>query len=181
MTVLMALVWSTVWTWRVTVISASSSNSSSRSLSDSSEAMICKKDAAPQDWPTRNVRPWVKSKLSGTMKSFVPMPVLGMSPQEKRNGSRPPGWSWPWRASSRSQPLRTWDCTPSRLKLPMMSASTRSSRGRAAARLSAGAPNVIYLERTMPLLLRAICRFSISTYSPRMLSNSSWAIGILTL
>ena len=67
------------------------------------------------------------------------------------------------------------------MKLPMMSLDTRSSRGRAVSRPSAGTPKVMYLERTIPLLLRAICRFSISTYSPRILSKSSWAIGILTL
>ena len=39
--VLMALAWSTVWMCRVTVISASTSRRSARSLSESSEAMIC--------------------------------------------------------------------------------------------------------------------------------------------
>ena len=49
------------------------------------------KDAAPHVWPTRNERLWRKSKLSGTIKSFVPMPVWAMSAHLKRNGSRLPG------------------------------------------------------------------------------------------
>ena len=40
--VLMAFSWSTVWIWRVTVISASSSKISASSLSESSDAKICK-------------------------------------------------------------------------------------------------------------------------------------------
>ena len=41
--------------------------------------------------PTRNERLCRKSKLSGTIKSFVPMPVWAMSAHLKRNGSRLPG------------------------------------------------------------------------------------------
>ena len=56
----------------------------------------------------------------------------------------------------------------------------KGAKGRAAAIPSAGTPQVIYLERSMPLLLRAICRLSIPTNSPRMLSKSSAWAGMFT-
>ena len=112
---------------------------------------------------------------------MVPRPVLGMSRQEKRNGSRLPGCIWPWSRASRPWPSRGSEGTPSRLKLPITSASTRSRRGRASLIPSAGRPKVMYLERSIPLFDRAICPLSMDTYSARMLLKSSWAGGILTL
>ena len=118
--------------------------------------------------PMRKRRPIRKSKLSGAIKSFVESPVAGIWPHVKEKGSVPPGWSWPWRISSRSSPERGLDWTPSFLKFPEMSASTRSSRGFAAAGLSAVTPKVMSFVRTMPLLLFAIWPSSISTYSSRI-------------
>ena len=34
-------------------------------------------------------------KAGGAIKSFVPIPVLGIISHVKRKGSTPPGWSWP--------------------------------------------------------------------------------------
>ena len=89
-------------------------------------------------------------------KSFVESPVFGIMSHEKRKGSVPPGWSWPCKSSSRSSPVRERDLTPSFLKLPQISASTRSSLARAEERLSAFTPKVTSFVRTMPLLLLAI-------------------------
>ena len=131
--------------------------------------------------PMRNRRLCRKSKLVGAIKSFVPSPVFGIISHVKRKGSVPPGWSWPCKISRRSSPLRERDCTPSFLKLPIMSASTRSKRGFAIARLSADTPKVNSLVLTMPLLLLAIWPSSISTYSLRISLYSSSFMGILIL
>ena len=77
--------------------------------------------------------------------------------------------------------LYRWLCTPSRLKLPITSASTRSRRGRAAATFSAGMQKVTYLARSIPLLLLAIWFFSIPVYSVRTLLKRSSASEIFTL
>ena len=105
--------------------------------------------------PTRNRRLNRKSKLSGAIKSFVESPVLGIMSHEKENGSFPPGWSCPCRSSRRSRPDKERHFTPSFLKFPQISASTRSSLARAVERSSTVTPKVISFVRTMPLLLFA--------------------------
>ena len=103
-----------------------------------------------------------------------------MSCQEKRNGSRLPGCIWLWSRASRARPSRGSEGTPSRLRLPVTSASTRSSRGRASPIPSAGRQKVIYLERSIPLFDRAIWFFNIPVNSARTLLKSSWAWGMFT-
>ena len=78
-------------------------------------------------------------------------------------------------------PVKGLALYPSRLKLPITSASTRSRRGRAAATFSAGMQKVTYLVRSIPLLLLAIWFFSIPVYSVRTLLKRSSASEIFTL
>lgn len=119
-------------------------------------------------WPMRKRRPIRKSKLSGAIKSFVESPVAGIWPHVKEKGSVPPGWSWPWRISSRSSPERGLDWTLQLFEVPGNVGLHPFQPGFAAAKLSAVTPKVMSFVRTMPLLLFAIWPSSISTYSSRI-------------
>mgnify|MGYP000093282105 CR=1 FL=1 len=90
--------------------------------------------------PTRNRRLNRKVKAVRGDKVFCGKPGFWIMSHEKENGSFPPGWSCPCRSSRRSRPDRERHFTPSFLKFPQISASTRSSLARAVERSSTVTP-----------------------------------------
>ena len=176
--VLMAALWSMDWMWSVTTRLLSSSRKSANIRSVSSGARICRKLTAPKVLPIKKLRPLLKVKLSGAMKSLLDSPVFQIASQAKRNLPVPAGWNIRWRMDSRSYPSRAWALTPSTLKLARMSASIRSRRGFAAFRSSASMPKVMYLVLLRPLLPLASWPFNISEYSRRMALKSSSCSGM---